>query len=159
MGCGANKGYEIPSNDERDGDDVTEERHSSSEAVQNMRLLTVACDPLRILFIRVKFKSMILFALLTVYVAITLVIFFQTVIPSFVEGTTSEMFAVDSTVYVYFADSIREGRNEPWVLYSLLSFPNNLWSPVLISLILNSALDRKSTSELQSPMYLVCRLL
>jgi hypothetical protein len=140
MGCGANKGYEIPSNDERDGDDVTEERHSSSEAVQNMRLLTVACDPLRILFIRVKFKSMILFALLTVYVAITLVIFFQTVIPSFVEGTTSEMFAVDSTVYVYFADSIREGRNEPWVLYSLLSFPNNLWSPVLISLILNSAL-------------------
>src|ERR1035438_3727349 len=77
MGCGANKGYEIPSNDERDGDDVTEERHSSSEAVQNMRLLTVACDPLRILFIRVKFKSMILFALLTVYVAITLVFFFR----------------------------------------------------------------------------------
>jgi hypothetical protein len=74
------------------------------------------------------------------YVAITFVMFFQFVVPSYVEGSTSQMFAVDSTQYVYMADSIREGRNEPWVIGSMLTFPNTLWVPVGLSLLLNSTL-------------------
>lgn len=77
---------------------------------------------------------------LVAYVATTFILFFQLVVPSFNNNSTSEAFAVDSTVYTYFADSIREHRPDPWVLESLASFPNTLWVPTFISLVLNSAL-------------------
>ena len=86
-----------------------------------------------------NFKSPILLFLLICYVAFTFTIFFESVVPSLNRGTTSEDFAVDSTVYIYMADSLREGRNEPWVLGSLAFFPNTTWTPVFISLIFNSA--------------------
>jgi hypothetical protein len=97
-------------------------------------------DPGRILFTRLSYRSAILIPLLALYVILTFVLLFQAVIPSFEDDTTSWTFATDSTVYTYFAESLREGRNDPWVLASLSFFPNTLWTPVLISLALNSAL-------------------
>jgi hypothetical protein len=96
-------------------------------------------DVLRVLKMRMGVGSWILVVLLIAYFAFTFVIFFQAVIPSYEDGTTSWTFAVDSTVYVYMADSIREGRNEPWVLGAFASFPNTVMTPVAIALVLNSA--------------------
>src|ERR1700722_2329326 len=93
----------------------------------------------KILTNRFQIKSLIFVGLFAAYVMLTFAIFFLAVIPSYVEGTTSKVFAVDSTQYVYMADSLREGRNEPWVLGAMYSFPNSLWTPVGLSLLLNSA--------------------
>lgn len=99
----------------------------------------MTADPItRILTKPFPAKYLILVGFLAVYVAITFAIFFKAVVPSYVEGTTSEMFAVDSTVYVYMADSLREGRNEPLVIGALYSFPNTLWTPVFISFIFHN---------------------
>ncbi len=87
-----------------------------------------------------NFKYAVLGVFLVAYVATTFIIFFQLVIPTFNDNSTSEVFAVDSTVYTYFADTIREGRPDPWVLESLASFPNTLWVPTFISLVLKSPL-------------------
>jgi hypothetical protein len=96
--------------------------------------------PANVLATRFRTRSFLVLMVLVIWVAATLVIFFKVVIPSFERGNTSETFAVDSTVYTYFADSLREGRYDPWVISSLAIFPNTLWAPVLIALILNSAL-------------------
>jgi hypothetical protein len=77
---------------------------------------------------------------LIAYLAITFVIFYRAVIPSYEDGSTSWTFAVDSTIYTDYADSLRAGRNDPLVLGALAYFPNTLWAPVLIALALNSAL-------------------
>ncbi len=87
-----------------------------------------------------NFKYAVLGVFLVAYIATTFIIFFQLVIPTFNDNSTSEVFAVDSTVYTYFADTIREGRPDPWVLESLASFPNTLWVPTFISLVLKSPL-------------------
>lgn len=97
-------------------------------------------NPRRFLSKRVSFKSAAILPLLIIYVAFTFAIFFWAVLPSFENDSTSLTFATDSTVYTYFADSLREGRNEPWVLASLSFFPNTLWTPVFISFVLNSKL-------------------
>jgi hypothetical protein len=97
-------------------------------------------EPANILATRFQARSFFVLVILIVWVAATWFIFFHAVIPSFQRGTTSETFAVDSTVYTYFADSLREGRLDPWVIASLSVFPNTLWAPVLIVLILHSAL-------------------
>jgi hypothetical protein len=96
-------------------------------------------DPLKVLSVRMRFKSAVLLPILAAYVVITVVIFFRAVIPSYDTDTTSWTFAVDSTQYVYMADSLREGRNEPWVLAAFATFPNTVITPVLIALVLNSA--------------------
>lgn len=97
-------------------------------------------DPIRILATPIQIRSAILCVLLAAYVLLVLGIFFEAVVPSFANGTTSDEFSVDSTVYVYFADTIREGRIDPWVLESLAHFPNTLWVPVFVSFALNSPL-------------------
>jgi hypothetical protein len=96
-------------------------------------------DVCRILKTRMGIGSWILIVLLLAYFAFTFVIFFQAVIPSYENDTTSDAFAVDSTTYVYMADSLREGRNEPWVLGALTSFPNTVATPVAIAFFLQSA--------------------
>ncbi len=105
--------------------------------MENSNLTT---DLTPILTKRASVGKWILRFLLPVYILITFAIFFQFVIPSFPKETTSEEFAVDTTIYVYFADSIREGRNDPMVIGPLLSFPNTLIAPVCISLLLNNHL-------------------
>jgi hypothetical protein len=87
---------------------------------------------------RLSFASAIVGMVLVAYVAVTFFLYFYAVVPSFQQNSTSEVFAVDSTVYTYFADSIRQHRPDPWVLESLARFPNTLWAPVLISLLLKS---------------------
>lgn len=89
---------------------------------------------------RIPLSSWIVLISLSVYVLLTFVIFFQFVVPSFANESTSEEFAVDTTVYVYFADSLREGRGDPKVIGPLLSFPNTLIAPVCISLLFNNHL-------------------
>jgi hypothetical protein len=96
-------------------------------------------DPLKVVSLRIRFNSAILLPCLAAYIVVTFVIFFKAVIPSYETDTTSWTFAVDSTQYVYMADSLREGRNEPWVLAGLVTFPNTVITPVLIAFILNSA--------------------
>ncbi len=90
---------------------------------------------------RLSFGSAIVGMVFAAYIAATFVLYFYAVVPSFQQNSTSEVFAVDSTVYTYFADSIRQHRPDPWVLESLASFPNTLWAPVLISFLLSSQLD------------------
>jgi hypothetical protein len=87
---------------------------------------------------RFQTRSVLTLLAVIAWVAATFVIFFQVVIPSFENGTTSETFSVDSTVYVYFADTLREGRYDPWVIESLAHFPNTTWTPVLMSLVFES---------------------
>ena len=96
-------------------------------------------DPAKILTRPIRIRSAVLFVVLAAYVATTFYIFFAAVVPSFAEETTSDEFAVDSTLYSYFADSLREQRNEPWVIASMAHFPNTLWMPVFLYLLLNSA--------------------
>lgn len=97
-------------------------------------------DPVKILTKRMSFTSATLLPLLALYIILTFILFYQAVIPSLANGTTSWTFATDSTVYTEFATSLREGRNDPFVIGSLAFFPNTLWAPVFISLVLNSAL-------------------
>jgi len=97
-------------------------------------------NPLKILYKRISFTSAVLLPVLIAYLAITFVIFYRAVIPSYEDGSTSWTFAVDSTIYTDYADSLRAGRNDPLVLGALAYFPNTLWAPVLIALALNSAL-------------------
>ena len=97
-------------------------------------------NPLKFLYKRISFTSAVLLPVLIAYLAITFVIFYKAVIPSYADGTTSWTFAVDSTIYTDYADSLRAGRNDPLVLGALAYFPNTLWAPVLIALVLNSAL-------------------
>jgi hypothetical protein len=95
-------------------------------------------NPLQILSTRISIKSGIAILLLVLYVILTFIVYFQLVVPSFERGTTSKDFSVDSTVYVYFADSIRGGRPDPWVLESLTGYANTLYMPVFMSLVLKS---------------------
>jgi hypothetical protein len=100
----------------------------------------VNLDLAKLLSRRMSLKSVILLFLFVVYVAFTFMIFFESVVPSLDRGTTSDDFAVDSTIYIYMADSLREGQYDPWVMDSLARFPNTTWTPVFISLICKSAL-------------------
>jgi hypothetical protein len=99
----------------------------------------MSIDLTRLLLLRFRFRSALLFLLLVVYFIFTFVVFFKAVVPSLDRYTTSEDFAVDSTVYMYMADSLRSGHPEPWVIGSLAFFPNTTWTPVFISWICNSA--------------------
>jgi hypothetical protein len=71
------------------------------------------------------------------YLVFSLFIFFTWVNPSLV-GQTQSHIAADSGTYMYFAESLREGLNDPFVLGSLASFPNTLWVPVLLGLAFKS---------------------
>jgi hypothetical protein len=97
-------------------------------------------DSIKSLSVRMRIESWILLMLIIAYVAFTFVIFYQAVIPSYEDGTTSWTFAVDSSVYVDIADSVREGRVEPWMLDALTTFPNTVMTPVAIAFILHSPL-------------------
>lgn len=98
-------------------------------------------DPARMFTKRMSFASAMLMPCLAFYAGLLLLIFFLSVIPSLHRGTTSDDFAVDSTVYIYIADSLRSGTPEPWVVGSVSFFPNTVWTPVFISYVLHNALS------------------
>jgi hypothetical protein len=71
------------------------------------------------------------------YVVFSLALFFAVIDPS-LKAETQNHIAADSSRFMYFADTIREGRNEPWVLLAMSSFPNTYWVPVLLAILINS---------------------
>jgi hypothetical protein len=97
----------------------------------------VTVDTLKIFEKRFRFRSLILFAMLIAYICFSLFLFFQWVAPS-LEGRTDQHIAADSVTYLYFADSLRQGNADPLVIGALYTFPNNLWCPVLMALVLKS---------------------
>jgi hypothetical protein len=101
---------------------------------ESRRFQIMAFNPLKILSLRFQVKSMILFALLLVYIGISLFLFFGWVAPS-LDGRTDQHIAADSQTYLYFADSLRNRDGNPWVIASLATFPNTLWCPVLLALV------------------------
>jgi len=99
----------------------------------------MSLDPAKMLRRPIRIRSAIVAVALAAYLEFIFIIFFQAVVPSYINGTTSDAFSVDSTVYVFFANVLREGRFDPWVVASMAHFPNTLWVPVFLSLVLNSA--------------------
>jgi len=94
-------------------------------------------DPVKILTRRIRVRSLIFAAFLIAYIGFSLFLFVQWVAPS-LDGRTSQHIAADSATYIYFADSLRSGNVDPWVIASLASFPNTLWVPVLLALALKT---------------------
>jgi hypothetical protein len=94
-------------------------------------------DPLKILTKRIRVRSLIFVALMILYIGFSLLLFVQWVAPS-LEGRTDQHIAADSGTYLYFADSLRQGNVDPFVIAALSTFPNNLWCPVLLALVLKS---------------------
>ena len=104
-----------------------------------MRFLSIAADPLKILTKRIRVRSLILFVLMIGYICFSLLLFFQWVAPS-LDGRTDQHIAADSSTYMGFADSLREGRADPYMISAVFSFPSTLVCPVLLALALKSAL-------------------
>lgn len=86
-----------------------------------------------------RFLSAALVPVLAAYLVLTIGLYFEAVIPSYANGTTSWAFANDATTYTEIADTLREGRGDPVLLASMAQFPNNLWTPVFISFFLNNS--------------------
>jgi hypothetical protein len=94
-------------------------------------------NPLKILTKKFRIKTWFFFMWVAVYIGISFFCFFQWVAPS-LDGRTDQHIAADSTTYIYFADSLREDRADPLVIAALSAYPNNLWFPVLLALLLKS---------------------
>lgn len=88
---------------------------------------------------RIRWRSLGLSALLAAYIVLSFLVFFEWVNPS-LKGVTDQRIAADSTTYISFADTIREGSANPYVIAALSTFPNTFWVPVLLALTLKSTL-------------------
>jgi hypothetical protein len=86
-----------------------------------------------------RLKDCLLYFGIPAYLTISILIFFVWVNPSLI-GENTHHIAADSDTYMSFARSIRAQENDPFVIASLSSFPNNLWGPVLFGLIFNSTI-------------------
>lgn len=71
------------------------------------------------------------------YALACILVFIYWVNPS-LDGHTDQRIAADSSTYLYMADVLRDGRNDPFVLNALASFPNTLWMPVFVAFLLKS---------------------
>jgi hypothetical protein len=94
-------------------------------------------NPFKPLTKPIPLGTWLLFTMMTLYVIFSLLLFFQWVDPS-LDGRSDKHIAADSTTYLYFADSLRGGQADPYVIEALSSFPNTLWFPVLLALLLQS---------------------
>ena len=94
-------------------------------------------DLVKILSKPIRIRSVILTILMLAYVFFSLFLFFQWVAPS-LDGRLDQHIAADSSTYIYIADVLRDGRPDPSVAVALASFPNTLWVPVLLALVLKS---------------------
>lgn len=100
-------------------------------------ILIMTVDPLKILSMRIRVRSLILFTLLIVYIGISLFLFFQWVAPS-LDGRTDRHIAADSMTYIKAADALREGREDIYLTAALFSFPNTVLCPILQAFVLKS---------------------
>jgi hypothetical protein len=94
-------------------------------------------DPVAAAMKPLTWRSVALLAFLLAYIAFSIAVFVLWVNPS-LQGTSDLRIAADSSTYLYFADTLRFGRPDPWVYRSLASFPNTLWAPVFLAFVLNS---------------------
>lgn len=78
--------------------------------------------------------SVWLWSAVIVYLILSAILFVFWVNPS-LSGETTQHISADSYTYAYFAETLLEGRYDPWVLNSLSTFPNTLWGPVLLGLL------------------------
>jgi hypothetical protein len=69
------------------------------------------------------------------YAVIALLFLILWVIPS-LDGRSTEHLGADSITYIRMAKSIRQGTPDPLTLAALATFPNGLWSPVLIAFLI-----------------------
>jgi hypothetical protein len=86
---------------------------------------------------RISLRQVFFCAFLSSY-AIFAVLLFQYWLNPTLDGRADAHVAADSTTYMAFADCLRDGCRDPWMLASLASFPNTLWAPVLLALALKS---------------------
>jgi len=93
--------------------------------------------PFAFLTKRRSIKTVALGAIILVYIVASVFLFFIWVNPS-LDGRTDQHIAADSSTYLSFAKSLREGADDPIVLAALAPFPNNLWSPVAQAFLLQS---------------------
>ncbi len=82
-------------------------------------------------------QSAALTGFLACYVVFSLILFVQRINPS-LDGRSDEHIAADSVTYIYIADALREGRNDPFALVAMTAFPNTVWFPVLLTMALRS---------------------
>jgi hypothetical protein len=94
-------------------------------------------DPLKILSMRIRVMSLILFALLIVYIGFSFFLFFEWVAPS-LDGRTDRHIAADSLTYITAADALREGREDDILTVALTTFPNTVLCPILLALVFKS---------------------
>ena len=90
-----------------------------------------------ILFKRMTVQAAALAGLLACYVVFSLFLFVERINPS-LDGRSDEHIAADSVTYIYIADCLREGRNDPFALVAMAAFPNTVWFPVLLTMALRS---------------------
>lgn len=105
------------------------------------QFLTALVSPLVILTKPFKVKSFIVLTLTVVYIAGSMVIFFQWVNPT-LTGQVDQHIAADSTVYIGFADALRSRNADPILLASLFTFPNTLLCPVALALLFKSTFSQ-----------------
>jgi hypothetical protein len=86
--------------------------------------------------VRLKLGTILLYCVIPLYIVLSLSLFFLWVNPS-LTGENQQHIAADSTRYMYFAESLSEGQNDPFVLAAMASFPNTLWAPVFIGMLLH----------------------
>jgi hypothetical protein len=97
----------------------------------------VTCSPLSILSKRLTVQSAARVGLLACYIVGSLILFVQWINPS-LDGRSDEHIAADSATYIYIADALREGRNDPFAFTAMTAFPNTVWFPVLLTLAVRS---------------------
>ena len=100
---------------------------------RNLRDLPSAFDPIQ----SVTPRSVVMVGLLALYIAFSVVFFVRRINPS-LDGRSDEHIAADSATYIYIAESLREGRNDPFALEAMSAFPNTVWFPVFLTLVLKS---------------------
>ena len=94
-------------------------------------------DPSKILTRPIRIRSLILTGSMVGYFCFSLLIFFGWVDPS-LDGRTDQHIAADSGTYIQYAEALRSGVADPFLIASLSSFPNTLLLPVLLALALKS---------------------
>lgn len=99
------------------------------------KIMTI--NPLAFATKPIPVKTWIFFVMMVLYIALTLALFFSWIAPS-LDGRTNQHIAADSTTYLYYADTFRNGNIDPFVVVAMSSFPNTLWVPVLIAFVLKS---------------------
>ena len=86
----------------------------------------------------VTLRTIVLYCVLPLYFAISLLLFFTWVNPSLM-GETNSHIAADSRGYLEDATALREGTAGPFVIASMYTFPNTHWAPVFLGMLLRNS--------------------